>query len=72
MRRALLLVLAAIGLGGPAEARATEVHTVVGTLGYDVQRDVLPMIDVAIGAECVSSSSASRRSSTPSGRASLR
>lgn len=53
MRRALLMALTAIGLGGVADARATEVHTVVGTLGYDIQRDALPLIDVAIGAECV-------------------
>ena len=53
MRRALLVALTAIGFGGLADARATEVHTVVGTLGYDIQRDVLPLIDFAIGAECV-------------------
>ena len=53
MRRTLLIALTAIGLGGLADARATEVHAVVGTLGYDLQRDALPLIDVAIGAECV-------------------
>jgi hypothetical protein len=53
MRRALLVALTAFGLGGLADARATEVHTVVGTLGYDIQLDPLPLIDVAIGAECV-------------------
>jgi hypothetical protein len=53
MRRILLIALTAIGLGGPAGARATEVHSVVGTLGYDLQREVLPLIDVAIGAECL-------------------
>lgn len=53
MRRVLLIGLTALGLGGLAEARATDVHVVVGTLGYDVQRDVLPLIDVAVGQECV-------------------
>ena len=53
MRRALLMALTAVGLGGLADARATEVHTVVGTLGYDVELDTLPLIDVAIGAACV-------------------
>jgi hypothetical protein len=53
MRRILLVGLTALGLGGLADARATDVHVVVGTLGYDVQRDVLPLIDVAIGPACV-------------------
>lgn len=35
MRRILLVGLTAFGLGGLADANATDVHVVVGTLGYD-------------------------------------
>jgi hypothetical protein len=42
MRRVLLIGLTALGCSGLADASATDVYAVVGTLGYDVQRDPLP------------------------------
>jgi hypothetical protein len=53
MRRTLLVIFAALGIGGFSEARATDVYAVVGTLGYDLQRDSIPLIDFAIGEQCV-------------------
>ena len=53
MRRVLLLAVTVLGCGGFAEARATDVYAVLGTLGYDVERESLPLIDFAVGPECV-------------------
>ena len=53
MGRVLLLAVAVLGCGGAAEARATDVYAVLGTLGYDVERATLPLIDFAVGPECV-------------------
>jgi hypothetical protein len=53
MRRVLFLAAALIGCGVIAEARATDVYAVLGTLGYDVERETLPLIDFAVGPECV-------------------
>ena len=54
MRRILLSAVAALAMGSAAgQARATDVYAVLGTLGYDIERDSLPLIDFAIGPECV-------------------